>query len=371
MDSVIVGLATCFAVVVLIVLITVGRRIISSDESLGPRTDAPTPRLPTIRPIEPPTPPTALEQLSQPRALDLSVLPPEFVVLDLETTGLSPERDEIIEIGAIRVLRDSDHHMSFQALVIPENGVPERITEITGITPQMIRDKGTGLSDVLTEFVRFIGDLPLVTFNAAFDMGFLHNAANKHGIKISNRYTCALQMARRAWPGLQSYRLVDLAAIGLLDDDDTHRALGDCKRTVTIFGTAASHIGQPIVWDWPPIHWKVMVRFNEARDANRAFCAETRPLETTDLALAVSRYTEAMSRMYEYGKLVDGRWGDEHILDRLTLCLGKLARYQELVGSVDEFLIQCPQTGASKLMSGILRRREKAIEKSTLPSAHS
>jgi DNA polymerase III epsilon subunit family exonuclease len=291
-------------------------------------------------------------------------LPPEFVVLDLETTGLSPDRDEIIEVGAIRVIRDSDHHRSFQALVIPENGVPEHITEITGITPQMIRDKGLDLSVVLAEFVRFIGDLPLVTFNAAFDMGFLHNAANKHGIKIRNRHTCALQMARRAWPGLQSYRLVDLAAIAHLDDDDTHRALGDCKRTATIFCSAASRVGQPIVWDSPPIHWKVMVRFNEARDANRAYCAETRPLEVTNPALAVSRYTEAVRTMYEYGKLVDGRWGDEHILDRLTLCLGKLARYQELIESVDEFLRQCPQTGESKLMFGILRRRERALEKS-------
>jgi len=293
-------------------------------------------------------------------------LPLEFVVLDLETTGLSPERDEIIEIGAIRVIRGSDRHRGFQALVIPENGVPKRITEITGITPQMINDKGENLAGVLTEFVEFIGDLPLVTFNAAFDMGFLHNAASKHGIKIRNRYTCALQMARRAWPGLQSYRLVDLAAIAHLDDDDTHRALGDCKRTVTIFCSAASHIGQPIVWDWPPIHWKVMVRFNEAREANRAFCAETRPFETTDPALAVKRYTEAMGRMYEYGKLVDGRWGDEHILDRLTLSLGKLARHKELVESVDEFLRECPQSGASKLMLGILRRRGKDVEKLAL-----
>ncbi len=311
---------------------------------------APNPTLPPSAPLE---------------ILDLSMLPQEFVVLDLETTGLSPDRDEIIEIGAIRFNRDSDHHRGFQAFVIPENGIPKHITEITGITPQMINDKGENLHDVLAEFVEFIGDLHLVTFNAAFDMGFLHNAANKHGVKIRNRYTCALQMARRAWPGLQSYRLVDLARMAKLPEDDTHRAIGDCTRTISIFCAAASSIGQPIVWDWPPIDWRVMVKFNEARDANRAFCAETRPLETTDPALAVTRYTDAMSRMYEYGKLVDGRWGDELILDRLTLCLWKLARHQELVGSVDEFLRRCPQSGASTLMLRILRRREKALERST------
>lgn len=132
------------------------------------------------------------------------MLPQEFVVLDLETTGLSPDRDEIIEIGAIRFNRDSDHHRGFQAFVIPENGIPKHITEITGITPQMINDKGENLHDVLAEFVEFIGDLHLVTFNAAFDMGFLHNAANKHGVKnqkslyvrLANGPSCVARSAK-------------------------------------------------------------------------------------------------------------------------------------------------------------------------------
>jgi len=77
-------------------------------------------------------------------------------------------------------------------------------------------------------------------------MGFLWNAAKRQGLAIENRYACALKLARRAWPGLPSYRLADLAKIGNLSDDDTHRALGDCKRAVIIFASAVSQIGEEI-----------------------------------------------------------------------------------------------------------------------------
>lgn len=179
---------------------------------------------------------------------DFSMLPREFIVLDLETTGLSPERDEIIEFGAIRVTLDSQTLPMFQSLVKPERRIPKHITEINGISQEMVDNDGRPLREVLTEFLEFIEDLPLVTFNAEFDMGFLQSAANKHGLAINNRYTCALKLARRAWPGLPSYRLTDLAKMGNLDDDDTHRALGDCKRTVIVFTSSASIIGKPIRW---------------------------------------------------------------------------------------------------------------------------
>jgi DNA polymerase III epsilon subunit-like protein len=79
-------------------------------------------------------------------------------------------------------------------------------------------------------------------------MGFLHSAAKRNGLVIKNRYTCALKLSRRAWPGLPSYRLADLARIGKLPDDDAHRALADCKRTMLIFIAAASEVGKGIRW---------------------------------------------------------------------------------------------------------------------------
>jgi DNA polymerase III epsilon subunit family exonuclease len=179
---------------------------------------------------------------------DFSILPREFIVLDLETTGLNPELHEIIEFGAIRANRDSDTHSCFQSFVKPKKKIPRRITELTGITQASVDAEGRALEEVFPEFLAFIGDLPLVTFNAAFDMRFLQKAASQHGITITNRYTCALKMARRAWPGLPSYRLPELAKLGNLSNEDAHRAVGDCRRTLIIFVAAASKHGKRINW---------------------------------------------------------------------------------------------------------------------------
>jgi DNA polymerase III subunit epsilon len=176
---------------------------------------------------------------------DLSILPELFVVFDLETTGLKPEAHEIIEIGAIRVNRDSDIHDTFEALIQPSKKIPKKITEITGITQEMIDSKAEPLEMVLPQFLEFIGDLPLVSFNAEFDMAFLKAALDKMqgNASLPNRVSCALKMARRAWPGRNSYRLADLAKDGNLSADGTHRALGDCKRTIMIYSAAATILG--------------------------------------------------------------------------------------------------------------------------------
>jgi len=179
---------------------------------------------------------------------DLSVLPERFVVFDLETTGLKPESHEIIEIGAIRVNRDSDNHDTFQALIRPRKKIPRKITEITGITPDMVEKEGESLQVVLPQFLEFVGELPLVSYNADFDMAFLTTAVNntQNCFPIKNRVSCALKMARRAWPGLKSYRLADLAKDGGLSADGTHRALDDCKRAMIVYTAAASKLRSAI-----------------------------------------------------------------------------------------------------------------------------
>jgi DNA polymerase III epsilon subunit family exonuclease len=194
-----------------------------------------------------------IADLTPPRAVELSaLLPKQFVVLDLETTGLNSSKDEIIEFGAIRVTLDSENQVAFRTFVKPKKKVPRKITEITGITQEMVDNEGIHLGDALTQFIEFIGDLPLVTYNAEFDMGFLYSAARQHGVVINNRYTCALKRARRAWPGLESYRLVDMAKMGKLSDADTHRAVGDCMRALFVFTASTSTLGQKVRWSKPP-----------------------------------------------------------------------------------------------------------------------
>lgn len=175
--------------------------------------------------------------------VSLSHLPERFVVFDLETTGLDPEKHEIIEFGAIRVNRDSVNHDTFQSLVKPSRKVPKKITELTGINQAMLDADGKPIEAALQDFLNFVGDLHLVSFNADFDMAFLQKAAAKHSISIHNPVSCALKMSRRAWPGRKSYRLADLAKDGNLGSDGTHRALGDCQRALIVYTAAASKLG--------------------------------------------------------------------------------------------------------------------------------
>jgi DNA polymerase III epsilon subunit family exonuclease len=187
---------------------------------------------------------------------DHPLLPEQFVVLDLETTGLDPYLDEIIEFGAIRVNRVLGTQTAFRMLVRSERQLPELIKSITGITQAMVDRDGRPLAEALTDFMEFIGELPLVAYNAVFDIGFLQQAATRQGHPLKNKYACALKMARSAWPGLPSYKLVDLAKRRNLPDDDTHRALGDSKRALVIFMSAVEEV-RKVSWTTPSLDFVV------------------------------------------------------------------------------------------------------------------
>jgi DNA polymerase III subunit epsilon len=174
----------------------------------------------------------------------LSILPEQFVVADIETTGLDAFRHEIIEIAAVRVNRDSKHHDYWTALVRPSKKVPRKIVDITGITQDMIEKDGLQLEKAIEEFLSFVGDHRLVFFNAEFDMAFLDRAALKIGRQLPNKVSCALKMMRRAYPNLKSYRLKDLANVGKLDAEGAHRALKDCELTITVYSVAAAKLGR-------------------------------------------------------------------------------------------------------------------------------
>jgi DNA polymerase III subunit epsilon len=174
----------------------------------------------------------------------ISLLPEQFAVVDIETTGLEPERHEIIEIGAVKANRESDVHETFSALIRPEKKVSNKIAELTGITNEMLEREGKELESAMTEFLTFVGDLRLVYYNAPFDHAFLTKAASLSGKKIENPVSCALDMSRRAWPGQKSYKLANLAAKGGLTTNGTHRALKDCQLTMIVYTAAATTLGR-------------------------------------------------------------------------------------------------------------------------------
>lgn len=176
---------------------------------------------------------------------DLSMLPERFVVLDCETTGLQPERHEIIELAAIRVNRDSDDHETFSALVQPRGRISSKITSITGLDRKILEAEGLEIGIVLRQFREFVGDLPLVAFNAEFDMGFLHSECDRASLpRFHNKWDCALKVARKAWPERSSYRLGAICREAGVTVGSEHRALPDCHRALLVYVAAVQSVGR-------------------------------------------------------------------------------------------------------------------------------
>lgn len=157
----------------------------------------------------------------------------EFVYFDLETTGLNPHGDRIIEIAAVRVGTSGQELDSFEALVRIDRPIPRFITELTGIADAMLRDKDP-IEVALPRFHNFIQDRVLVSYNIPFDMGFLRAEATRLGTIIQNTSFCALQLARRRLPGLANHKLSTVAtSLGIKRKQD-HRALDDCRMGVDV-----------------------------------------------------------------------------------------------------------------------------------------
>lgn len=170
---------------------------------------------------------------------DLSVLPEQFVVVDLETTGFSADVDEIVEIGALLIDRSRGTERRFHTLVCPERPISSRVSEITQLSQGLLECNGAKLEDALADFLLFVGKHRLVFFNAPFDMSFLEKALDRYNLQLTNPVSCTLRMARQAWPGLPSYKLNQLAKTAGMSVDGTHRALRDCQLILDVYKGAA------------------------------------------------------------------------------------------------------------------------------------
>lgn len=181
---------------------------------------------------------------------DLSMLPERFVVFDVETTGLYPEQHEIIELAAVRVNRDSSEHETFSTLVQPRGRISARITQLTGLDRKMLKAEGLEITKVLQEFRDFVGDLPLVAFNASFDRGFLHSECDRANLpRFGNRWDCALAVARKAWPDRDSYKLSAICKDAGIALDSEHRALSDSQRAMLVYVAGVQKLGHCSIRD--------------------------------------------------------------------------------------------------------------------------
>lgn len=150
----------------------------------------------------------------------------KYIVIDFETTGLSADEDDIIEVGAIKVI-DGEISETLCSFVNPGYAIPRRITALTGITTKDIQGAPSPAAIAL-QVRDFISDLPLIAHNASFDLKFLEAAYRQAGISASISYVDTLALARRAFPGMENHKLSTLIkCLNLSTDEQSHRAIDD------------------------------------------------------------------------------------------------------------------------------------------------
>lgn len=152
-----------------------------------------------------------------------------YVVIDIETTGLSKHYHKITEIAAVK-LDKGEIKGKFQTLVNPQVQIPSFITRLTGIDNRLVKDSPL-IHEVMPKFLKFLGDKIFVGHNASFDFGFLNHNAKKD---IENHRLCTRKLANRLLPDLYSKKLGVLCEYFDIQNNQAHRAMGDALATVEL-----------------------------------------------------------------------------------------------------------------------------------------
>lgn len=156
-----------------------------------------------------------------------------YVVFDVETTGLEPLKEEIIEIGACKVVNGRIDE-TFSTFIKPSKHIPKEITELTGITDDMVKDAPT-INYVMPDFYKFCDGAVLVAHNIAFDISFIHNMSKKLSYNFNHKNIDTLLMARTKLPGLKNYKLGTIVERLGVKLDNAHRAINDATATAKVF----------------------------------------------------------------------------------------------------------------------------------------
>ncbi len=159
----------------------------------------------------------------------------DYVIFDLETTGTSCESDQVVEIAAIKVI-DGQVTEEFSTLVNPGRPIPYYASRVNGITDDMVKD-APGFRSVLSEFLAFVGDLPLVGHNIhTFDLRFIYrDSMDFFGSIPGNDYVDTLTLARIGLPEMKHHTLSDLAIYYGIPTNGAHRALADCRMNQAVY----------------------------------------------------------------------------------------------------------------------------------------
>lgn len=177
-----------------------------------------------------------MEKVIREKGQSVIKFPDEYVLLDIETTGLSPDYDSILEIGAIRVKSgciDEEFHTYFEY----DEPIPAFITFLTGITNEMLI--GAPAPDkAISSFFNFLGESIIVGYNVNFDVNFLYDYCMKYlNIKLKNNFVDCMRIARKLFSEEPHHRLRDMVNILGIKSDSFHRAIDDCYTTKAVYDT--------------------------------------------------------------------------------------------------------------------------------------
>lgn len=157
-----------------------------------------------------------------------------YIVLDIETTGLSRFYHDIIEISAVKYQNHKEID-SFSTLINPSKHIPSFISDLTGIYDDMVKDKPL-IDEIIYNFYKFLENYVVIGHNITFDYNFLDYNLKKHyNINLENPRLCTLKLSRRVVSKINSYKLSSLCEFFNIENKDAHRAMSDVKATQTLF----------------------------------------------------------------------------------------------------------------------------------------
>lgn len=158
----------------------------------------------------------------------------EYVAFDLETTGLSEEKDEIIEVGAVKI-RNHKIVGKYNQIINPHCVIPDQIIELTGIQQKLV-DCGREKEDVIREFYDFCDGYPLLGHNVMFDYRFMKRAMSRYGIPFEKNGVDTLQIAKKLLKNdIKSKSLGSLCGYYHYTNPSAHRAYHDALATAVVY----------------------------------------------------------------------------------------------------------------------------------------
>ena len=180
-----------------------------------------------------------------------------YVSIDLETSGLDPKQDRILEIAAIKVI-DGEVADTYETLVDAGMHLSERIVSLTGISEEMTK-KGEVPVEAIRKCVEFIGDMPILGHCIQFDYSFLKRAAVNCGLSFEKEGIDTLRIARKALPQLESRGLSFLCEYYQIPLERHHRAMADAGATFQLYQRLQKEFGEtlPELFEVKPLIYQV------------------------------------------------------------------------------------------------------------------